>query len=216
MQSDPTLLNLQLRNHSKDTPGVRMEVVGSIEHGDKDRQQRLGAWISSIAELHKNKPAAVVQYTRPMPDIEGLMQVRHYSAVAASYMWLTVYARRQGCGSTAVGVHSGVRGTLNYHCGRGSESHCRYHFTRLGLSRPDSPRPMPALAAPLINPYIPSRLESVHWVVLGLLHQGIYLVFIPVLQQMKLAWLVGGCACRSGRLRWRQLYVTASCPLQTW
>jgi intraflagellar transport protein 46 len=74
VQSDPTLLNLQLRQLSKDTPGVRMEVVGCIEHGDKDRRQRLATWISSIADLHKNKPAAAVHYSRPMPDLEVLMQ----------------------------------------------------------------------------------------------------------------------------------------------
>jgi hypothetical protein len=74
VQSDPTLLNLQLRQLSKDTPGVRMEVVGCIEHGDKDRRQRLASWISSIADLHKNKPAAAVHYSRPMPDLEVLMQ----------------------------------------------------------------------------------------------------------------------------------------------
>jgi intraflagellar transport protein 46 len=74
VQSDPTLLNLQLRQLSKDTPGVRMEVVGCIEHADKDRRQRLATWISSIADLHKNKPAAAVHYSRPMPDLEVLMQ----------------------------------------------------------------------------------------------------------------------------------------------
>eukprot|EP00878_Enallax_costatus_P016241 GHUV01017035.1.p1 GENE.GHUV01017035.1~~GHUV01017035.1.p1 ORF type:complete len:156 (-),score=39.34 GHUV01017035.1:1895-2362(-) len=74
VQSDPTLLNLQLRQVSKDTPGVRMDVVGRIEHSDKDRKQRLAAWISSIGELHKNKPSAAVRYSKPMPDLEVLMQ----------------------------------------------------------------------------------------------------------------------------------------------
>eukprot|EP00882_Tetradesmus_deserticola_P012332 GHRQ01013071.1.p1 GENE.GHRQ01013071.1~~GHRQ01013071.1.p1 ORF type:complete len:227 (+),score=73.24 GHRQ01013071.1:1075-1755(+) len=74
VQSDPTLLNLQLKQLSKDTPGTRLEVVGCIEHGDKDRRQRLATWISSIADLHKSKPAAAVHYSRPMPDLEVLMQ----------------------------------------------------------------------------------------------------------------------------------------------
>lgn len=39
------------------------------------RQQRLSTWISSIAELHKSRPAAAVSYSRPMPDVELLMQV---------------------------------------------------------------------------------------------------------------------------------------------
>lgn len=73
-QSDPALLNLQLRQLSKDTPGVRMEVVGRIEHDDKDKKQRLVSWISSIADIHKNKPAAAVRYSKPMPDMDVLMQ----------------------------------------------------------------------------------------------------------------------------------------------
>lgn len=39
------------------------------------RQQRLATWISSIAELQKSRPAAAVAYSRPMPDVELLMQV---------------------------------------------------------------------------------------------------------------------------------------------
>eukprot|EP00879_Flechtneria_rotunda_P011270 GHRR01011772.1.p1 GENE.GHRR01011772.1~~GHRR01011772.1.p1 ORF type:complete len:147 (-),score=42.54 GHRR01011772.1:2548-2988(-) len=75
VQSDPTLLNLQLRQLSKDTPGVRMDIVGRIDHNDKDKQQRLSAWISSITDIHKHRPTAAVSYSRPMPDIEALMQV---------------------------------------------------------------------------------------------------------------------------------------------
>eukprot|EP00879_Flechtneria_rotunda_P015501 GHRR01016211.1.p1 GENE.GHRR01016211.1~~GHRR01016211.1.p1 ORF type:complete len:224 (+),score=80.38 GHRR01016211.1:1292-1963(+) len=74
VQSDPTLLNLQLRQLSKDTPGVRMDIVGRIDHNDKDKQQRLSAWISSITDIHKHRPTAAVSYSRPMPDIEALMQ----------------------------------------------------------------------------------------------------------------------------------------------
>lgn len=84
VQSDPALLNLQLRQLSKDTPGVRMEVVGRIEHNDKDKQQRLAAWISSIADIHKSKAASAVRYSKPMPDIEVLMQASGASAAAAT------------------------------------------------------------------------------------------------------------------------------------
>lgn len=76
VQSDPTLLNLQLKQLSKDTPGVRMELLGCIEHNEKDQKQRLAAWINSIADIHKNKPAAAMRYSKPMPDMEVLMQVR--------------------------------------------------------------------------------------------------------------------------------------------
>jgi hypothetical protein len=39
------------------------------------RQQRLATWISRIAELHNSRPAAAVTYSKPMPDVEVLMQV---------------------------------------------------------------------------------------------------------------------------------------------
>ena len=39
------------------------------------RQQRLATWISSISDLHKSHPAAAASYSRPMPDVELLMQV---------------------------------------------------------------------------------------------------------------------------------------------
>lgn len=74
VQSDPTLLNLQLRTHGKEAAGVKMQLLGSIPHHAPDRQQRLATWISSIADLHKSRPSAAVSYSRPMPDVELLMQ----------------------------------------------------------------------------------------------------------------------------------------------
>eukprot|EP00775_Hariotina_reticulata_P005004 gene5005-5245_t len=74
VQSDPTLLNLQLKKLSKEAPGVRLEVVGRIEHTDRERSARLASWISSMLDLHRSKPPAAVSYSRPMPDLEVLMQ----------------------------------------------------------------------------------------------------------------------------------------------
>jgi intraflagellar transport protein 46 len=44
-------------------------------HARAHRQLRLSSFICRIGELHKSRPAAVVSYSRPMPDIEALMQV---------------------------------------------------------------------------------------------------------------------------------------------
>lgn len=41
-------------------------------------------WMSDIAALHRRKPAPTVNYTRPMPDVEQLLQVR---CVAARVGW---------------------------------------------------------------------------------------------------------------------------------
>ena len=32
-------------------------------------------WISDIEELHRNQPPPTIQYSKPMPDIDQLMQV---------------------------------------------------------------------------------------------------------------------------------------------
>jgi hypothetical protein len=59
------------------------------------RQQRLATWISSIAELHKSRPAAAVAYSRPMPDVELLMQVCGTAAVQPawqqSHVWISTW-----------------------------------------------------------------------------------------------------------------------------
>lgn len=49
-------------------------LVRSIEHAEKDPKAITG-WISSISDLHRHKPAPSVRYSKPMPDIEQLMQI---------------------------------------------------------------------------------------------------------------------------------------------
>ena len=73
-QSDPAVLNLQLRQLSRDAPGARLEVVGKVEHRDSQKAKRIGAWVQSIAEVHKNRTPSSVAYSQPMPDVEVLMQ----------------------------------------------------------------------------------------------------------------------------------------------
>lgn len=71
-QSDPTVLDLQLRSISKQTSAKQM-VVRSIEDPEKN-PKAIDNWISSITELHRSKPPQNVHYTKTMPDIESLMQ----------------------------------------------------------------------------------------------------------------------------------------------
>ena len=43
-------------------------------------------WIRDIEELHRNQPPPTVQYSKPMPDIDHLMQVRLVLGVEVSNM----------------------------------------------------------------------------------------------------------------------------------
>lgn len=71
-QSDPTVLDMQLRAMSKKA-GVEPLLVRSIEGADKNPKE-ITKWITSIADLHKTKPPPQVHYAKPMPDSEKLMQ----------------------------------------------------------------------------------------------------------------------------------------------
>jgi len=73
IQSDPTVLTLHLRAVSKSS-GAQPQLVRSVEHAEKDPKAITG-WIESIANLHRHKPAPSVRYSKPMPDIETLMQI---------------------------------------------------------------------------------------------------------------------------------------------
>lgn len=66
---------------------MRLEVVGRIEHTDRERSARLASWISSMRDLHRSKPPAAVSYSRPMPDLEGLMQVILVVATSGQLGW---------------------------------------------------------------------------------------------------------------------------------
>lgn len=76
-QSDPTVLDLQLRAISKQTTHKAM-TVRSIEDSEKN-PKAIDKWISSISELHRSKPPPTVHYQKNMPDIDTLMQEWHPS-----------------------------------------------------------------------------------------------------------------------------------------
>ena len=71
-QSDPTVLNLQLRSASKQANLKPLEVT-RLEASEQN-PQRIGNWIESIEQLHKNRPPAVVMYSNNVPEIGHLMQ----------------------------------------------------------------------------------------------------------------------------------------------
>jgi len=72
VQSDPTVLDLQMRAISKRQHGEA--AVRSIENAAKDGKA-IQKWIDSIVDLHRSKPLPQVNYTKNMPEIEALMQV---------------------------------------------------------------------------------------------------------------------------------------------
>ncbi|XP_003229018.2 intraflagellar transport protein 46 homolog isoform X3 [Anolis carolinensis] len=72
-QSDPTVLSLWLTENSKQHNVAQQVKVKSLENAEKN-PKAIDNWIESISELHRCKPPATVHYTRPMPDIETLMQ----------------------------------------------------------------------------------------------------------------------------------------------
>jgi intraflagellar transport protein 46 len=71
-QSDPTVLELQLRAISKKKHGDA--AVRSIENAEKTPRE-ITKWIESIEKLHRSKPPCQVHYTKAMPEVETLMQV---------------------------------------------------------------------------------------------------------------------------------------------
>lgn len=71
-QSDPTVLDLQLRNISK-MSGMKEMQVRSLENAQKN-SKAVESWITSIEGLRRSKPPQNVHYTKSMPDIERLMQ----------------------------------------------------------------------------------------------------------------------------------------------
>ncbi|KAL0110499.1 hypothetical protein PUN28_013838 [Cardiocondyla obscurior] len=73
-QSDPAVLHLQLRNHSRSAgAAVRQAVVKRIEDAERNSKS-IDKWIDDMNQLHRSKHPPGVQLNRAMPDIDGLMQ----------------------------------------------------------------------------------------------------------------------------------------------
>jgi len=71
-QSEPTVLDLKLRSISKTVhkTAVAVKQIEDVAANSKT----VDSWIASITELHRNKPPQSIQYSKPMPDINLLMQ----------------------------------------------------------------------------------------------------------------------------------------------
>eukprot|EP00607_Mallomonas_marina_P009859 CAMPEP_0182419634 /NCGR_PEP_ID=MMETSP1167-20130531/4041_1 /TAXON_ID=2988 /ORGANISM="Mallomonas Sp, Strain CCMP3275" /LENGTH=460 /DNA_ID=CAMNT_0024594651 /DNA_START=128 /DNA_END=1510 /DNA_ORIENTATION=+ len=72
-QSDPTVLELQLRASSKKQQygDVAVKSIDTSEKGTTAIEK----WITSISDLHRSKPPPQVHYRNNMPDIDTLMDV---------------------------------------------------------------------------------------------------------------------------------------------
>ncbi|KZC11810.1 PREDICTED: intraflagellar transport protein 46 homolog [Dufourea novaeangliae] len=73
-QSDPAVLHLQLRSHLRSAgAAARQTVVKRIEDAEKNSRS-IDKWIEDINQLHRSKHPPVVHLTKPMPDIDSLLQ----------------------------------------------------------------------------------------------------------------------------------------------
>lgn len=73
-QSDPAVLHLQLRSQSRSAgASARQAVVKRIEDAERNGKS-IDKWIDDMNQLHRSKHPPAVQLSRPMPDIDGLMQ----------------------------------------------------------------------------------------------------------------------------------------------
>uniref|UniRef100_H3CAK2 Intraflagellar transport protein 46 homolog n=1 Tax=Tetraodon nigroviridis TaxID=99883 RepID=H3CAK2_TETNG len=71
-QSDPTVMSLWLSEESKQHAATQLQKVTSVASPHTNPRQ-LDSWVDSISALHR-KPPASVQYGRPTPTIDSLMQ----------------------------------------------------------------------------------------------------------------------------------------------
>ncbi|KMQ89006.1 intraflagellar transport protein 46-like protein [Lasius niger] len=73
-QSDPAVLHLQLRSHSRSAgAAARQAVVKRIEDAERNGKS-IDKWIDDMNQLHRSKHLPAVQLNRAMPDIDSLMQ----------------------------------------------------------------------------------------------------------------------------------------------
>lgn len=71
-QSEPAVLHLQLRAVAKQS-SAKAVVVKKVECAEKNTKA-IDRWIKDISDLHRSKPPPTVHYSKPMPDIDSLMQ----------------------------------------------------------------------------------------------------------------------------------------------
>ena len=72
-QSDPSIMELQLRSLTK-TAGGRVASVKRVACVERELKV-VDKWIQDIEELHRAAPAPSLQYTKPMPGVDALLAV---------------------------------------------------------------------------------------------------------------------------------------------
>ncbi|XP_020707474.2 intraflagellar transport protein 46 homolog [Athalia rosae] len=72
-QSDPAVLHLQLRSHSKSAGPATQAVIKRIEDPEK-KAKSIEKWIDDMNQLHRSRHPPTVQLSKPMVDIDALMQ----------------------------------------------------------------------------------------------------------------------------------------------
>ena len=74
-QSNPQVLKMELREqYGISSPGNEGDAyVGMIEDAPKNRKA-LDSWLESIEDIHRKRPPPVMMYSRPMPEMEELME----------------------------------------------------------------------------------------------------------------------------------------------
>lgn len=71
-QSNPAVVKMSLQYTSKQQSHATF--VDSVEDA-QNRPQVIDKWITDIKRLHTQKPLPTVNYSKPMPDIESLLQI---------------------------------------------------------------------------------------------------------------------------------------------
>ena len=74
VQSDPNVLDLQLRAVSKTSSAKAARSKKVCGGGDAGSVKEISQWIRDISDLHRSKPPPSVNYRHPMPDTDTLMQ----------------------------------------------------------------------------------------------------------------------------------------------
>ena len=71
-QSDPSVLDLQLRAVSRTQTSAKGVTIKKVDCGKEEKA--IEGWIRDISDLHRCKPPLTVVYGKPMPEIDSLMQ----------------------------------------------------------------------------------------------------------------------------------------------
>lgn len=72
-QSDPAVLQLQLRAASVNMGNPTNTIIKKVENVEKNTKV-IDKWIKDISDLHRSKSSPVFKYSDPMPDLDELLE----------------------------------------------------------------------------------------------------------------------------------------------